>query len=154
MGRHSFRQLKVKGTRKVNSPRKDISESEKKQNKIKVLQRYRNTIENANIEELPKYINSFYSYIIKKEIISNDEYIKNELLSQIETIIDSYRNNYDSNEIFKIRYNLKEELKKSYNLNKKTSKQEDYIKSLNILTLFFKSNFFAMKHFIEKFTIS
>lgn len=81
--------LKIDG-KYVNPP----SEYEVKRRKIKHLQRYQKKIKTANIEDLPKLAFDLYSYLIKKSILLDNEYIRQELNAQLINIISSYKFDY------------------------------------------------------------
>lgn len=145
MGKHRYRQLKIPGSRKPYKHNAVITESMKKANKIKTLQRYQDRISNAQLEALPQIIADLYSYLIKKSIISiNEQYIKNELIAQIDQIIDSYKHSYNPEEFIELSTNMQKFALKS-NFQDCTPLQVT-----NSLSRSFKKNFYAIKYHIDK----
>ncbi len=90
MGYHRQLQIKENGKTII-----EVSEKEKRRRKIKQLQRYCKKICNASKEELPLILQKFYSYVIKKSIITDETYIKEKMMLIIDEISDSYKNDYD-----------------------------------------------------------
>ena len=115
MGKHSFRQLKIKGTRKPYQKSSTISEENKKLHRIKHLQKYQRTIEKSSLTTLPHIIQNLYSYLAKKRFINIETFIKEHIHSQINIFIKAYRNNYNPHDYLRIENQIKKEIAKNFN---------------------------------------
>lgn len=89
------RQLKIKENGK---PILKPTNEEIIERKIKNLQKYQRKLIKCSYEELPKLLEKLLIYIIKKEIVKNPEYIKEQANSFITSIINSYKNDYNPQE--------------------------------------------------------
>lgn len=138
---HRQTKLKINGKQLI-----PISKYEFKRRKIKHLQRYINKFQESDNENLLKLINQFYSYLLRKSIITDTEFIKNEILLQIDAIIDAYRNDYDPSEFHKIKNKLALVNKEHYGYF--FTNKRDKAERIRNLSEFTKSNFYAAKHYI------
>ena len=91
-------------------------------------------------------ISKFYSYLLKKSIIPDTEFIKNEVLFQIDAIIDAYRNSYNPSELHKIKRIVARMGKEQLGCDCK--KPIDKVEHIRELSNFAKSDFYAAKHYI------
>lgn len=136
MGKHRYRQLKLKGTRKPNKPNQVPDEKTAREHKIKHLQRYQTKIQNANNEDFLKLVNSLYSYFLNKSIVSDTQFLKRILINQLSIIINAYRKQYNPNEFETVRNSLLNETIKQftkYNDKDKTKFLKSYLENdLNI----------------------
>ena len=94
MGKHSFHQLKLKGTRKPYKRNLNLSVEEKTEHKIKHMQVYKRKIDNEEIKNLPNLIQKLYLYLIKIKIEKIDIFIKKQIIAQINILINAYRHGY------------------------------------------------------------
>jgi|GEM_PF-6736108 len=83
-----YKQLKIKENGRVI-----FKPTPKKENRIKVLQRYQKKLLDSN-NDLPVIAQKIFSYVINKEIVSETSFIKEELNALLTTIINAYRDDY------------------------------------------------------------
>lgn len=143
MGQHRYRQLKLKGTLKPYKHKEQLTKKDIKNNKIKHLQRYQGKILKSEIENLPALASDLYSYLIKKSIITDERFIKNELITQINMIIDAYKHTYNPMECREIEKELLKQLTKNYDKNTIRDKINETSSKL-------RKNFHAIKYFFMK----
>jgi len=101
MAYHRQTRLKIDGKSFVVPSDKEV-----KRRRIKHLQKYEKQIKSAELNNLPQIVNNLYSYLIKKNILEDQEFIKNELLIQISILIDAYKYSYSPSECQEIRSQL------------------------------------------------
>lgn len=83
-----YKQLKIKENGRVI-----FKPTPKKENRIKVLQRYQKKLLDSN-DDLPVIAQKIFSYVINKEIVSETSFIKEDLNALLTTIINAYREDY------------------------------------------------------------
>lgn len=66
-------------------------QSTRKENVIKYINRYKNQISKADNQELPQLVGSLYAYLLKKSVITDCTFIKENLSYQITQIINCYK---------------------------------------------------------------
>ena len=98
MGKHSFRQLKIKGTRGPYNKSNDLTDKQKREHKIKHMQVYLRRIEQVAELFMPNLIEKFYKYLIKSNYKGIANFIKIQLKTQIAILIKAYRNEYSVEE--------------------------------------------------------
>ena len=64
-----------------------------KENIIKYINRYKNQISKADNQELPQLVERLYAYLLKKSVITDCKFIKENLSYQITQIINCYKTN-------------------------------------------------------------
>lgn len=140
------RQIKIKTDGKFWLP---PSETEIKRRRIKHLQKYKKKILAAELTDLPQIINNMYSYVIKRAIFENEEFLKEELIEQIDLIIDSYKNSYSPMDYRKIKTHLLN--CKVYSELRSKEQKEPGNEIYNNFLLYLRINFFAIKLFFTKY---
>lgn len=66
-------------------------QSTRKENVIKYINRYKNQISKADNQELPQLVGRLYAYLLKKSVITDCTFIKENLSYQITQIINCYK---------------------------------------------------------------
>lgn len=98
MGKHSFRQLKIKGTRGPYNKSNNLTDKQKREHKIKHMQVYLRRIEQVGESLIPDLIKNFYNYLIKISYRDIANFIKIQLRIQLAILIKAYRNEYSIQE--------------------------------------------------------
>lgn len=80
-------------------------EATKKQHVIKYLNRYKKQIIEAETNELPELVFRLYTYLIKKSVLADSTFIKENLSYQITRIINCYKTNSEQPRFEKRRFN-------------------------------------------------
>ena len=98
MGKHSFRQLKIKGTRGPYNKSNNLTDKQKKEHKIKHMQVYLRRIEQVDELLMPDLIKNFYKYLIKSKYKDIANFVKTQLRTQLAILIKAFRNEYSVQE--------------------------------------------------------
>ena len=121
------------------------SEKEMKSRKIKNIKRHIRKIEDAKIDELPLLFSKLLSYLLKKEIVKDETFIKYEIKNLIFTIINSYKYNFNPNEPKRITDFL---LLFSPIISNHSPKNTE---NINKVAEMAKSSFFASKYVLDSY---
>lgn len=116
----SYRQLVLKLKGKSIIPKDGVKYQDKtrtKQMKLKHLQRYQKNILNANIENIPNLLYELYSYLIKKQIIQDIDFLKREINTTLISIINAYMYDYPINETSTIKACIRKNYQARYSKN-------------------------------------
>lgn len=69
---------------------------------VKSLERYRRKLRYADIVEIPEIVKNLYSFIINKNVVQDDRFIKNELCTSVSLMIQALKIGCDAYDILRL----------------------------------------------------